>query len=436
MSVDVTFTVAGEAYYVIAITNSRDAVNEFFEFDIDIRHADELKLLACRVRNAATLLIGDLTYECEIVARHYTLITDVQAGGESGQQLKLALRPWGWSRLSHQAMRVFEVSDALEDPLNLAFPAVITLAELTRLLNQSAIGEDSGFTETAANTELGVFRIDWWQNQLLVQIQETNAEAFTRLVWKMGASFFYHASQSDHIWLTVPDLLPVPVQRIVLTEDDLSQLTSHTYSVNRFARWYRDQFTQINHMSDSSDTIGVNQANQQTAYQQVKLQSHKPLSCDQVYEYTPTRRDHEKMVFIPLEVSHSYHHRTGYHCTALAQNALTEAYFDLSVLDETPQPFLTPLIATIHSDSEQLAGDRDSQMRYRVRFDFAINVEQTISHPKAWLFRLRPSSSNNGAGAYEPMPVGTKVVIQMLNGDREQPVIANTFLTKHGKKSV
>jgi len=30
MSVDVTFTVAGEAYYVIAITNSRDAVNEFF----------------------------------------------------------------------------------------------------------------------------------------------------------------------------------------------------------------------------------------------------------------------------------------------------------------------------------------------------------------------------------------------------------------------
>ena len=434
MSVDVTFTVAGEAYYVIAITNSRDAVNEFFAFDIDIRHADELKLLACQVRNAATLLIGDLTYECEIVARHYTLITDVQAGGESGQQLKLALRPRGWSRLSHQAMRVFEVGDA-QDPLNIGFAAVPTLAELTRLLNQSAIGEDSGFVDSAADTKLGVFRIDWWQNQLLVQIQETNGEAFTRLVWKMGASFFYHASQSDHIWLTVPYLLPVPVQRIVLTEDDLSQLSSHTYSVNRFARWYRDQFSQINHMANASDTIGVNQANQQTAYQQVKLQSHKPLSCDQVYEYTPTRRGHEKMVFIPLEVRHSYHHRTGYHCTVLAQSTLTDDYFDLSVLDETPPPFLTPLIATIHSDSDQLSGDRDSQMRYRVRFDFALTIEQKIAHPKAWLFRLRPSSSNNGAGAYEPMPVGTKVVIQMINGDREQAVIASTFLTKHGRRT-
>jgi len=442
VTVKVELSIGGEPYYVVAITKGDDAINQFFEFHITVRHEDREKIKAVYLNLPATLLITDsvtgteLSYECEVVARQSTFFTAAKKSDDSGQQLHIELRPFGWSTLNHKVVRSFDVGDEVEDTVNYSLPEIPTLDTVNRLLNLTGFEEESDWVETIAETPLESYRIDWWQNQLAFQIQETNASLFSRVVWKLGASFVYNASQQNHLWITIPDMCPVPASRIILNETQLSNLEINDAVENRYSRWYLDQFNQINHLTGANDSVAMDNANRSANNHQLKLSAKIPLSCDQAYEYQPDRKELVNLVFMPISVSHKFDHRQGYYCECTGQRSVTEQYFNFEILDETPEPFLTPIMATVYSDTDARVGDRDLKMRYRVRFDFKRTVDGIEQSPKSWLYRMRPSTSMNGSGDFAPLPIGTKVMIQMLNGDREQPIIIGTFQSMHGSRKV
>ena len=435
MAVTVTLTIESRSYYVVAITKGRDAVNEFFEFHLTIRHEFESDI-PFRLAQLAVLEITDtedhhtLTYTGEIVFAKINIAMSESNSNEVDKLLNIQIRPKGWQVLNHKAVRLLEVSDEEEDPVNYSFPVLPTTEDINRILNISGFEAESGWVETLADADLYSFRLDWWQNQLGFQIQETNAQLFSRLVWKLGASFIYAASQTSHLWLIAADICPVPGNRKVLEETKVSRLSIQVSLENRFSRWHRDQLDQINRLSVLDDKVELSDANYSEDDRSVSHRASVPISCDQPFDYRPARKSHAPLTINAVEVNHVFDHRHGYYADVVGILSAPDEYFDFSVLDAPPPLFTIPVIATAHSTEGGKWGDRDSKMRYQIRFDFEKTVDEKKYFPTGWLYRMQPDVSLSGGGDYSALPHGVKVMVQMVNGDREQPVIVGTFVTK------
>ncbi len=436
MTVNVRIKIKDENYYVVAMPSGIDAINDFFEFTITVRH-DRLKLNQLVPLTAVLLEIEDdkygglLAYDCEIQGIKRHRIRSAQQGGEEPEQVELTLRPMGWSVMSRNQVRVFEVGSDTEDLLNIRFESKPTLEQLERLLNQALFGADSGFVELASGTVISDYRLDLWQNQLAIQLHESNGDLLKRLTWKLGASFFYDTSADSHLWIVVPDACAVPENRQKINEDQLSKLECDIQSLNHFDRWYQDQLSQVSYqLPANAHLISLEKTQQTDSYQVSSLTTSVTVGIGHVSEYLPSRREQPSFVWMPIKVNHFFDHRTGYHCNADCLHQQPNGTFNLAIFDEPPQPFLTPILATIAGPEGKAFGSRDKHMRYFVHLDYKMNVDDQVTMPRAWLYRLRPDAALNGSGQYYPLPLGTKVVLQMLNGDREQAVITDTFITK------
>lgn len=435
MAVSVNFETEGSPFYVVAISDSEDSVNRFFRFNVILRFDDDEDYRKLKVGMDATLTIGALTYECEIVSKSRQLITTTQQASASGNEAELELRPAGWTRMQKRLVRVFEVSEGTEDPLNIPFAAQPTTQELNRLLNVALFEEDLSVVETIAETEWSHYSIDWWQNQLLLQLQESNAALFQRLIWKMSSCFFYGASQGVSLWLVAPKLFKIPESRTTLTEQEVTQLSVTVRADQRPVRWYLDQQDQISQRAEQNNVASLGEMNKLYQETTLNLVTTTPLSCDQVFEYSPERKEHSQYTFIPTSVRHRFDHRNGYTCECSAYVSPSGTHFDLSSHGQPPEPFNQAIVATVYAEEEKaMSGERDQKMRYRIQLDFSETIEGVTYTPKTWVYRIRDATSFNGAGDYSPLPTSSKVVVQMLNGDREQPVMTGTFTTKHGRR--
>ena len=87
MTVNVRIKIKDENYYVVAMPSGIDAINDFFEFTITVRH-DRLKLNQLVPLTAVLLEIEDdkygglLAYDCEIKGIKRHRIRSAQQGGE------------------------------------------------------------------------------------------------------------------------------------------------------------------------------------------------------------------------------------------------------------------------------------------------------------------------------------------------------------------